>query len=402
MPLLVMEKLDQSLRGKLLVCCFCLLVSIMQAQLLTGKVISNEGKALSGVSIYLDGSQMQTLSNKAGLYKLDTQGFEGSIVFQKEGYRTAVFSVSALLQRKQPVELSTYHKIEEVVIIPYTRQAYQKFIGYFLETFLGVDSAGVKIKNPIALRFAYDKAQQVLTVKAVEPLEIVNRKLGYVIHYNLHRYQANFRKKMVSYFGTSYFIPTSIRKKIKMNRMEAYYGSLQHFVRSAYQGNLKEEGFEINYVKEMRNPEYPSEQELKDLKNYVNFMRGSDDYLTKMPKRIKDISSRKFKNPPYIFVVTRSRLSPDNFIKTEASHKFLTSNDILQVKYHKHFYDLKHGKIAPSKTYATVSSMLYLNGESFEIFPNGNTSDPEQLVSSGYFTQKKVKDLLPLDYRVGE
>ena len=48
------------------------------------------------------------------------------------------------------------------------------------------------------------------------------------------------------------------------------------------------------------------------------------------------------------------------------------------------------------------TSNLYLDGEAFLLLPDGNTSDPNLLLSDGDFVKNKVGEMLPLDYKLGD
>jgi hypothetical protein len=112
------------------------------------------------------------------------------------------------------VIINPVKEIEEVVIIPYTEQAYRDFINYFLDRFIGFDREDIVIKNQRTLKFSYDKKNQFLKVKAPQTLIIENKNLGYNIHYNLINFEADFKNKTNSYLGTSFSKKPIVRKML--------------------------------------------------------------------------------------------------------------------------------------------------------------------------------------------
>ena len=48
------------------------------------------------------------------------------------------------------------------------------------------------------------------------------------------------------------------------------------------------------------------------------------------------------------------------------------------------------------------TSFLHPEGDIFEIYRDGNTSNPGQLTNQGEFANDKIEKLLPLDYQLGD
>ena len=118
------------------------------AQMIQGKVETENGTALSGVNIYIDGSSLHTESKIDGSFELDSKGQKsGTIVFQKSGYETNSVPLGTVLGKSVKVQLLRFQEIEELVMIPFTEEAYRNYITYFLQQFLGYDLENIKIKN---------------------------------------------------------------------------------------------------------------------------------------------------------------------------------------------------------------------------------------------------------------
>jgi glucan phosphoethanolaminetransferase (alkaline phosphatase superfamily) len=61
-------------------------------------------------------------------------------------------------------------------------------------------------------------------------------------------FSADFNSNMVNYTGTSFFRETKNSDKVKLNRMNAYDGSMLHFFRSIYNNTISEDKFIVNHV----------------------------------------------------------------------------------------------------------------------------------------------------------
>ncbi|WP_435523497.1 hypothetical protein [Chryseobacterium indoltheticum] len=77
--------------------------------------------------------------------------------------------------------------------------------------------------------------------------------------------------------------------------MNAYDGSQVHFLRSAYSGKVKEEGFFVNEVSKFPNPKYPKEKELQHLKDFTQTLKTKKQSLSL--KIYKKLAVAKHRNP---------------------------------------------------------------------------------------------------------
>ena len=127
----------------------------------------------------------------------------------------------------------------------------------FAFTQLGVAMLSSVLTSPIAIRMNaimientnYNGAS-IFNAWASEPLIIDLPLLGYVlyvdlVHFSVERIGNNTLCDMLGYF---YYKPYSIGKDSKLlsfekNRRQAYYNSSQHFLRSAYENRLEENGY---------------------------------------------------------------------------------------------------------------------------------------------------------------
>ncbi|WP_185146926.1 carboxypeptidase-like regulatory domain-containing protein [Chryseobacterium echinoideorum] len=373
----------------------------LSAQMIKGKIVNDLEKPIANVNIYLDGTTTGTISAQDGSFSLSLPSKNNNtLVFQKDYYETFRINSSEVAGKTLKVVLLRVQEIEELKIIPFTERAYKDYINYFLRAFIGEDRENVKIKNQRTLKFSYDKESKILRVKAPQTLIIENKKLGYTIDYNLQEFKADFENKTTLFIGTSFFRETKSSDKIKINRLNAFYGSQVHFFRSVYKGNTKEEGYTVNALSKIPNDKYPSEEELDRLKNFHKNFKPKE--TLSLPEDIKDISQRKANEMPYKTVISKMNIPESDYTKKIDGVLLLDFKDILQVNYHKYTYILKKGSYVKDEYPIKQTSYLHSNDNISEIYSNGNTSDPAGLMNQGSFSTDKIDKLLPLDYEPGD
>lgn len=360
----------------------------ISAQTLKGSVGNEANKPLSGVSIYIDGSTQSTLTDENGNFNLETSAKTGNLVFTKTDYSTVVFPVRDALNKKLKVILQKESLIEAVNIIPYTDRDFERNLTTFQYAFLG-DVALTKINNKKDLLFAIDKNKEIFRAKAKQALVIENKNLGYNLQFGL----MNFEKtpQTLSYSGTSFFTELKGGKrqleKYAENRRHAFLGSAMHFFRSLYQNNFTENGFNVNRVKIIPNPEYPSQLELDQLDNYYKNEIQLDKIINidNLPLGLQKIS-RNARKPKTLLIVLKTSLSKEEFTSDNNGELHLKFDNLIQIVF-----------IAKDKT--VIDTIIDADGNEFQVYPDGTYSDPEMLILSGSWANYKVSKMLPTDYK---
>ncbi|MBP2619000.1 carboxypeptidase-like regulatory domain-containing protein [Chryseobacterium jejuense] len=382
---------------------FLFTYSVSFAQVIKGTVVDDTEHRLDNVSIYLDGTKTGTLSKEDGTFilPLSTQT-NGNIVFQKENYEIFSTEISEVVNKNLKVVLTKTNVIEEIVLIPYTSEAYTNYINVFLRNFIGDDLENVKIKNQKTLKFSYNKKKKLLKVKAPKTLIIENKNLGYEIEYNLIDYSTDFNTNITNYIGTSFFKETKNTDKVRINRMNAYEGSSLHFFRNIYNNTISENGFIVNQVVKIPNSNYPTEEELNTLKDFMLMTRSSQ--VINIPENIKAISQKKSSQKPYTLAITKTLIPDYDYVKRTNGQVFFGFKDILQVNYVKVPYEnIKNNQFIRGKSSRNLSTFLYSEeGESFEVSKDGNITTPDRLTTQGEFSKNKIEKMLPLDYQPGD
>lgn len=379
----------------LMICPFYVLFS----QTIKGTVVNDIDKPIENVHIYLDGTKTGTTSAADGTFSLTSRN-NNSLVFQKDNYETVIVNTSDVLNKKLKVVLIKAKEIEEVVIIPFTETAYKNYIKYFLDSFIGSDQSNVKIKNQRSLKFSYDKTNKILRVKAPQTLIIENKNLGYIIEYNLQDFVGDFENKMTRYTGTSFFKETKNTDKVKLNRMNAYDGSQVHFFRSVFANKVADEGFIVNQITKFPNSKYPTEEELQRLKDFTEMFKSKG--TLNIPDDILDIGNRKRSEQPYKIGITKTQIPETDYTKKTDNKLFLDYDYMMQINFKRYFYELQKGQFVKTTIPIVETSFLHPESDTFEIYTNGNTSNPGMLTNQGEFTKNKIEFLLPLDYQLGD
>ena len=378
-------------------------LQLLFSQVIKGRVVNDIDKPIADVNIYLDGTRRGTVSAADGSFVLDIPPkTNNSVVFKKNDYESFTVSSSEVVNKNLKVVLIKAKEIEEVVIIPFTETAYKNYINYFLDFFIGQDKSNVRIKNQRSLKFSYDKKNKILRVKAPQTLIIENKNLGYKIDYNLEEFIADFENQTTSYIGTSFFTETKSTDKMKLNRMNAYDGSSIHFMRSIYAKKVKDEAFIVNQMKRFPNPKYPTEEELLKLEDFKKIQKANSKIAIVIPDDIQDIINRRNKESKYGIAQIKPNLTEADYTKNYEDRLFLEFKDIIEVRRDKYFYELKGKEFVKSKFPVKQITHVHSNDEIFEIYSNGNNSNPTNLLYQGDFTKNKIEYLLPLDYQLGD
>ena len=322
-------------------------------QTLQGTVFDENKKPVMGVSIYLDGTTIETATDENGKYILNLkEKINTSLVIRFLGYETIYitdpFKNSTLKIFLVPKEI----QLNEVVITKELFNRQQK-LKVFREQFLGTSKAGKSciISNEDIIDFEYDYETNTLNASANSPLTIKNSYLGYEIEFDLHEFYLHFYKKSIKstdviksfFLGTTFYREITEGKKINKKRENIYNGSQMDF-----------------------------------LKNLSENKWGKDDFL---------------------FFVGSMQANPELYFKLyneeNATKIILTDNQIDKVmlrnkpKFYAE-YNLLYNKKEQSK-------IIFLT-DTIYIDEFGNNSNAGDIEFSGAIGKKRLGDMLPMNY----
>ena len=233
------------------------------SQTFTGLVLDKlTQQPIETVSVYFDNTTIGTTTNDKGEFSISyTDAVQSTLVISYLGYNKVLIS-DFRSKNNVVIELVEADNALDEVYLEYddglTRR--QK-LRLFRKEFLGNSKFGksCKILNEDDLILKYDKRKKDLYASCKVPLKVLNKSLQYEISYDLIDFEVKFKYanlktreftvNSVVYFGTSFYKELENFKKNKSikNREQAYSGSVQHFMRSLYNKNLKDEGYLVFY-----------------------------------------------------------------------------------------------------------------------------------------------------------
>lgn len=323
---------------------------------------STSGQPLNGASVFCQNTTVGTLSKENGNFHLRLANGGYDLIISYTGYETQVIRIGkdhraddTLHIRLKPQDKA----LEQAVVTGSAEVAdgWSKYGQFFLDNFIGTtpNAAQCTLENKDVLHFYYYKKRNKLRIKATDMLHITNNALGYKITYQLDSFVYDYTGNIGSYTGYPLFEAMEgspeQQETWKQNRLYSYSGSRLHFVRSWYDSTLDEEGFVLeladsgsNQMKKIENPYDPK-----------FYSRDSGDANIDIQGRLR---------------VSYTSQVPDK--------KYLIEN-----KY-------------PLTTGVEISALDIQNG--FIIEENGYFYDQADVTNVGYWSWKKLAEVLPYDY----
>ena len=117
-----------------------------------------------------------------------------------------------------------------------------------------------------------------------------------------------------------------------MNRLNAYYGSVQHFFKSVFNNSVNKEGFILDRVKQME-----GQKALALVEKIFRHLHTEEERMAKV---------------------------------------YFEFPDILMVSYKKYLFDISKREGCKTNSYSTINSYVETRGIRYHITSDGNYSDP--------------------------
>lgn len=254
---------------RILFCCCCQLLFLgVQSQLhLSGTVVSADTRLpVVAANVYLNNSTVGTITNENGQFTLKRfPNGRFDLVVSCIGYETYHITLqSNQLPEKISVSLKpSTQELQEVIVEAYDKNGWKKWGRIFMDNFMGT-SANVrdcKLINPDEVHFRYSEKKKMVIATGADLLLIENKALGYLLKYNLTRFE--FRTASQEFFINGYALFQNMtprnpkqEKQWMQNRKEAYYGSMMHFMRSLFQNKLLEQKFEVKQILQLTDAQF--------------------------------------------------------------------------------------------------------------------------------------------------
>jgi len=401
----------------LLAFCFLLLIfgksHAQKGYAISGVIKDKKGETLPGAGVYLSNYKIATVTDNDGNFVIpNLKPGNYDVLVQMMGFLPYTKNV-VISDRSVSVNIVLQENtilLNEVVIQADPNR--EKYINMFKEFFIGKtpNSAKCRLLNPNVLYVKFDRDANVLDVRSNEFLIIENYALGYRLKYLLQHFEYNFNTRIVYYSGLPNFEElkgSKAKKRMWIAAREvAYYGSQQHFFKSLYQGTTKEDGFIINKLVKIKNPNRPPDALInKNLERFKKEMHG----IYKMGSAVTDsmgLWTTIKKMPAEISTVDRNEVLPDTLVK-----QFY--RDLKTINYTQDLYVI-YTKETEAVDYSNTSGhwvMRPLDMPNYEIsvvkkleegpvhfYANGGMAQSKSLLFEGFWAYEKIGDLVPMDY----
>ena len=347
----------------------CVGGSIAQISI-SGKVVSNEtGLPIAGASVYFNNTSIGTSSNAAGEFSFSSINLMNTeLVVSSIGYEVFILRPDAatangkyFLCRLQIKE----QQLREVLIMPDLMR--RKWLNIFKNNFLGIteEAARSNVVNLADIYFTRGVDNNAFNAYSDTPLVIINRLLGYKVHFQLMEFSFNEATGRTYFYGLTRYEELGDKKRWIKNRRQTYKGSTLHFFKALLKDQLKEAGFDIYLVKKMSSGNAASAMSMA------------------VPVTVKQILSIDTARPGFHRVTLADQLMVqyrfDNSTKLYLRKKMLI-----------------HGNLPTG-----FRSFIIPNTPFILIDQNGILANPMSIEYSGFWIYEKAASLLPYNYEPG-
>ncbi|MDT7831003.1 carboxypeptidase-like regulatory domain-containing protein [Flavobacteriaceae bacterium S356] len=392
---------------------FLLVVQLSHAQLTIKGNVSSKSTPLEGAAVYINNSSIGTTTDGNGNFELKVSHGRYDIIVSFLGFKTINYDLNTedyasplIFKMKEEANL-----LDEIVLRnTIYDQAWKHNLAQFEISFIGTSafSKNVKILNPKALHFEFDRTTMKLEAFAKVPLKIENKALGYLVTYDLVSFSRDPEK--ITYVGYTRYEDLkgsrSKKRKWKKNRLKAYQGSKTHFFKSLLTTNLSEDGFVVNQFRRVKNPNRPSDKEIENARKVIRSQRTSFSFPKKIinPKTALDsaiITVRKSRLPKFSDYLYKQNVPYNKIIKKEKDKTFLVFKDYLSIIYTKEKEEINFINtyaFGRKKAPGPQTSALVITKPYPYILRTGQVINPLDIFFEGYWGFEKMAETLPLDY----
>ena len=206
------------------------------------------------INIFLEGTTIGTQTDSLGNFTLrNVPAGNYRLVASMIGYQSSIQNLMNLNKNTslQILLKEDIKSLDEVRVVSSRDKVWESQYRIFEREFLGYNfnKKEVKILNKEVLDFR--KESKLFVAKANQPIIIENSTLGYKQTYYLQGFEKENDK--ISYKGLVRYelLTTSDDKqqnKWEKNRIQAYKGSLKHFLKALVQNKLQQEGYNAYYI----------------------------------------------------------------------------------------------------------------------------------------------------------
>jgi hypothetical protein len=227
-------------------------------QIIKGTILDKNTKGpVAYATVYFNTTSVGSYTDDKGFFKLDIGNITSMpLTISALGYYST--NLSDYSPNKDILVYLTpkLFELKEVVVNARGREATRKQnLDIFRREFLGKteNAKECEIINEDDIRFITSADKDTLKAVSLNPIIIINKRLGYKITYYLNNFEYINSAFINDLTGSSFFNEDTTlisgRQDFEKRRLDAYLGSKMHFFRSLWQNNLESAGYIVSNSK---------------------------------------------------------------------------------------------------------------------------------------------------------
>jgi len=232
-------------------------ISAQQHQsIIEGRVLEKStGAPINNANVYISGTTWGSATDNNGYFKIlflpaGTYELVASTIGYKSESKTITLKANMDYQTEFKLEEASY-ELESVIVISEAPEEWKNNYELFKKRFLGETKFSVDcvIENPEYINLEWTATNE-LKASANKPIIVINNALGYKVSCELVSFIWNPKSSKVNFMVRTLFseLPDTtgiLKEKWLKNRSEAYYGSIEHFLKSVITDSLSSNGFRV-------------------------------------------------------------------------------------------------------------------------------------------------------------
>ena len=250
-------------------------VLLVNGQIIKGTIINKQTKEkVMFATIYFSGTFTGTHSDQNGNFTLNiTKYASRPLTVSALGYYSETLND---FQVGKPLIISLKPKVFEIKEVVINAKVREKNLKMFKDNFLGTSSNAVRceIVNEKDIKITLEN--DTLRAFASQPIQIINRGLGYKETYYLDAFWFHTKRNAFFISGDMVFSEDLSSDKTKeefyrISREQTYNGSKMHFFRALWENDLMNQGYALKNIGE-GDPQYSNVVVSPDsIKKYLKF-----------------------------------------------------------------------------------------------------------------------------------
>ncbi|WP_343522924.1 carboxypeptidase-like regulatory domain-containing protein [Pedobacter sp.] len=391
---------------------FTVPASVFAQVMLQGKVLDAESrKPVTNASVYFNNTQVGSVTNDKGQFKLYAPRLYNDLVISAVGYERAIVNVTESNSSYTVLLKEKANNLMEVRISS-GKNNWQKWGDLFFRLLLGKNShitSSFKILNPEDIKFYYDEQEHYLEASSDKAILIKNALLDYTIHLDIEDFTYNIVDDELNYNSAVYFEGINkIDKRRQLILSNNYLGSKMHFYRSLYSKTLESENFSLyryHAVKNLKKESVSRTVQLYRVKKMAAGAKG-DELLKLSDNRDSAAYYKKILLQDDVLKWDTTQVDYRQYLTYDSlNHKMTFKfSDTLMVVYRRSFdanlglFRSHVGNAQQATRVVELKTLLYLtNKDGVQLDPSGFCL-PNAILMTGNMGDRRLAEQLPYDY----